>query len=101
MSQTIQEIAQKELWILVSQLKESSDGAELEKIAPLVISLIENWAKSGRFIWSGPFGNGDGGMAIFEGTQKDADQLAQDYGKICSGILNYHVYKWNVLWGSK
>lgn len=101
MSQTIQEIAQKELWVLVSQLKENSDGAELEKIAPQVLELIENWAKSGRFIWSGPFGNVDGGMAVFEGTQKDADQLAQDYGKICSEVLNYHVYKWDVLWGSK
>ena len=101
MSQTIQEIAKRELWLLVSQLKENTDGAELEKIAPQVLGLIDDWAKSGKFIWSGPFGNESGGMAVFEGSQKDADQFAQNYGQICSGVLNYYVYKWDVLWGTK
>lgn len=101
MSQTVQEIAKKELWVLVSQLKENTDGTELEKIAPEVLGLIDDWAKSGKFIWSGPFGNEAGGMAVFEGTQKDADQFAQNYGQICKDVLNYYVYKWDVLWGTK
>ena len=101
MSQTIQEIAKRELWVLVSQLKENTDGAELEKIAPQVLGLIDDWTKSGKFIWSGPFGNESGGMAVFEGSQKDADQFAQNYGQIGSGVLNYYVYKWDVLWGTK
>ncbi len=101
MSQSIQEIAKKELWVLVSQLKENIDVAELEKIVPSVLDLIDSWTKSGKFIWSGPFGNETGGMAVFEGTQKDADEFAQNYGQICSGFLNYYVYKWDVLWGTK
>ena len=70
-------------------------------IAPHVLGLIDDWTKNGKFIWSGPFGNEVGGMAIFEGSQKDADQFAQNYGQICSGVLNYYVYKWDVLWGTK
>jgi hypothetical protein len=101
MSQTIQEIANKELWVLVSQLKESSDNAELEKIAPQVLGLIEDWTKNGKFIWSGPFGNESGGMAVFEGTKNEADEFAQKYGDLCSNVLNYYVYKWDILWGTK
>lgn len=101
MSKTIQEVAQKELWVLVSQLKENANPAELEQIAPSVLSIIDQWSNSGKFIWSGPFGDNIGGMAIFEATSDEANKFAQDYGKIASGVLNYYVYKWDVLWGSK
>lgn len=101
MSQTVQEIANKELWVLVSQLKENTNNSDLEKIVPQVLGLIEDWTKNGKFIWSGPFGNETGGMAVFEGTQNEADQFAQNYGKICSNVLNYYLYKWDVLWGTK
>lgn len=101
MSKTIQEIAQKELWVLVSQLKENTNNSEVEKIAPSVLALIDGWIGAGKFIWSGPFDNDTGGMAVFEATQDEANKFAQDYGAIASGVLNYHVYKWDVLWGSK
>lgn len=101
MSKTIQEVAQKELWVLVSQLKENTDNAALDKIAPSVLSLIDEWKNSGKFIWSGPFGNDAGGMAVFEATQDEATSFAKNYGGIVSDALNYYVYKWNVLWGSK
>jgi uncharacterized protein YciI len=101
MSKTIQEVAQKELWVLVSQLKENADNSELERIAPQVLTLIDQWNNSGKFIWSGPFGNNAGGMAVFEATQNEANSFAKNYGDIASGVLNYYVYKWDVLWGSK
>jgi uncharacterized protein YciI len=101
MSKTIQEIAQKELWVLVSQLKENTNNSEVEKIAPGVLALIEGWTAAGKFIWSGPFDNDTGGMAVFEATQEEANKFAQDYGAIASKVLNYHIYKWDVLWGSK
>jgi uncharacterized protein YciI len=101
MSKTIQEVAQKELWVLVSQLKENADNSELEKIAPQVLSIIDQWNNSGKFIWSGPFGDNAGGMAVFEATKDEANRFAADYGKIASGVLTYYVYKWDVLWGSK
>ncbi len=101
MSQTVQEIAKKELWVLVSQLKENTNNSDLEKIVSGVLGLIDDWTKSGKFIWSGPFGNETGGMAVFEGTQNEADQFAQNYGKVCSNVLNYYLYKWDVLWGTK
>lgn len=101
MSKTIQEIAQKELWVLVSQLKENADNSELERIAPRVLSIIDQWNNSGKFIWSGPFGDNAGGMAVFEATKDEANRFAADYGKIASDVLIYYVYKWDVLWGSK
>ncbi|MGQ0606787.1 MAG: hypothetical protein ACT4OD_07580 [Candidatus Nitrosotenuis sp.] len=101
MSKTIQEIAEKELWVLVSQLKENADHAELERIAPQVISLIDQWTNSGKFIWSGPFGDGTSGMAVFEATKDEAATFSQSYGDVVSEILTHYVYKWDVLWGSK
>ncbi|WP_100181861.1 hypothetical protein [Candidatus Nitrosotenuis aquarius] len=101
MSKTIQEVAQKELWVLVSQLKENASNSELERIAPQVLSIIDQWSDSGKFIWSGPFGDNTGGMAVFEATQEQANQFAKNYGDIVSGVLNYYIYKWDVLWGSK
>lgn len=101
MSKTIQEVAQKELWVLVSQLKENADNSELEKIAPQVLSLIDQWEHSGKFIWSGPFGDNAGGMAVFEATSDEANKFAQNYGALASDLLNYYVYKWDVMWGSK
>lgn len=101
MSQTIQEIAQKDLWVLVSQLKENANNSDLEKIAPQVISLIDKWVGSGKFIWSGPFGNDVGGMAVFEATSDEANKFAQNFDSIVSGVMTHHVYKWDVLWGSK
>lgn len=101
MSKTIQEIAQKELWVLVSQLKENTNNAELERIAPQVLSLIDQWTSSGKFIWSGPFGDGTSGMAVFEATKDEASKFSQDYSAITSHVLSHYVYKWDVLWGSK
>lgn len=100
MSKTIQEVAQKELWVLVSQIKEGTNNSDLERITPQVLSLIDNWA-SERFIWSGPFSDGSSGMAIFEATQDDATKFVQHYDSIVSEILAHHLYKWDVLWGSK
>ncbi len=101
MSKTIQEIAQKDLWVLVSQLRENANNEDLERIAPHVISLIDQWTNSGKFIWSGPFGDGVGGMAVFEATQEEATKFSKSYGDVVSDVLAHHVYKWDVLWGSK
>ncbi|MBM3903553.1 MAG: hypothetical protein FJ357_00195 [Thaumarchaeota archaeon] len=101
MSKTIQEVAQKELWVLVSQLKENTGNSELERIAPQVLYIIDQWKDSGKFIWSGPFGDDAGGMAVFEATQDEANTFVKNYGDLVSGVLIYHVYKWDVLWGSK
>ena len=101
MSKTIQEIAQKELWVLVSQLKENANDSDLEQVAPQVLALIDEWKNSGKFIWSGPFGDGTSGMAVFEATKDEASRFSQSYGTMTSGVLTHYVYKWDVLWGSK
>jgi hypothetical protein len=54
MSQTIQQIASKDLWVLVSQLKENADSAELERVVPQVLGLIDDWTKKWQIhlVWT-------------------------------------------------
>jgi hypothetical protein len=36
-------------------------------------------------------------MAIFEGTEKEANEFYAKYDKICSGILKYTMYQWDAM----
>ncbi|MGH9999053.1 MAG: hypothetical protein ACRD90_04240 [Nitrosopumilaceae archaeon] len=89
--------SQKTLWVIVSSTQENTKEEALQKVAPLVINLIDEWQSAGKFIWSGPFNDNTTGMAIFEGTEEEANELYDKYDKICSGVLNYHLYKWDAL----
>ena len=91
------EITQKYLWVLISSAKENVNEEILQKVTPLVIDLIDERQSAGRFIWSGPFDDNETGMAVFEGTEEEANGLYAKYGKICNGLLNYHLYKWDAI----
>ncbi|MGQ0795943.1 MAG: hypothetical protein ACT4N5_07165 [Nitrosopumilaceae archaeon] len=95
LSQTDQN--QKNLWVLISTTKENTDKEILEKITPSVIDLVDEWQSGGRFLWSGPFNDNKTAMAVFEGTEDEANQLYQKYGKICGNLLNYDLYKWDAI----
>jgi hypothetical protein len=99
MSQT-QNLAQKQLWILVSAASENTKDEDLANIAPQVLSMIDGWVKNNKFILSGPFDGENGGLAIFEGTESEAKAFSEQYGRICGGLINFHLYKWNAMWGS-
>jgi hypothetical protein len=94
MSQTI---SQKQLWVLVSSLKEQTKQIDLEMITPSVIELVNEWQTKGNFIWTGPFDDSKTGMAIFEATQEQAREFYDKYDKVCSGILDYHMYQWSAI----
>lgn len=94
MSQTI---SQKQLWVLVSSLKEQTKQVDLEMITPSVIELVNEWQTKGNFIWTGPFDDSKTGMAIFEATQEQAREFYDKYDKVCSGILDYHMYQWSAI----
>lgn len=96
-----QSLAQKNLWILVSSAGESTKDEDLARVAPNILSMIDEWVSSGKFIMSGPFGNESGGLAVFEGTEREAKEFSEHYGRICDGLITYQLYKWDVLWGSK
>lgn len=97
----MQNIAQKQLWILVSNKNENAKDEDLAGIAPHVLSMIDDKVKNDKFILSGPFGNEEGGLAIFEGTEGEAKEFSEQYAKVCGSLITHHLYKWDVLWGSK
>jgi uncharacterized protein YciI len=81
------------MWVLVSSIHYNTKEEDLIKIAPQVIQLVDQWQSKGRFIWSGPLNDNKTGIAIFEGTKKDADRFYERYDSICSGILSFEMYK--------
>lgn len=95
MSQITETISEKKLWVLVSTLKDDTKEIDLQKVAQPVIELIDEWQSAGKFIWSGPFNDNKTGMAIFEATEKDANRFYDKYDKICSGVLSYHLNRWD------
>ncbi len=100
MSQT-QNLAQKQLWLLVSSKNENTKDEDLAAIAPQVLSMIDGMVKNNKFILSGPFGNETGGLAVFEGTEGEAKAFSEQYANICGNLVTHHLYKWDVMWGSK
>ena len=97
MSQTIQTLEPKSLWIIISSLKEDTKEIDLQMLTPSVIELINEWQSKGNFIWSGPFDDNKTGMAIFEAREKEAKEFYDKYDKICSKILDYRLSQWNAI----
>lgn len=91
MSQIMQ---QNKVWVLMSQLIEDTKKEDVESIIKSVSKLVDEWQLQGRFIWSGPLSDNQTGMAVFEATEEDAHKFYDRYDKICSGILQYHLYQW-------
>lgn len=76
------------------QLREDTKEEDLGRITHSIIELVDEWQYQGKFIWSGPLSDNKTGMAIFEATKDDADEFYDRYDKICSGVLEYHLYQW-------
>ena len=94
MSQITETVSEKKLWVLVSSLDQNTKEEDLQRITPSVIELVDEWQSAGKFIWSGPFNDNKTGMAIFEATEEESNIFYEKYDKICSGILEYHLYQW-------
>ena len=94
---TIQTLQEKKLWVLVSSLKENTRDDDLERIAPALTDLIDQWHSQGKFVWSGSLDNNKSGMAIYEGTEQEAHEFFEENKKICSGVLDSYLYQWGAL----
>lgn len=90
-------VSEKQLWVLVSSLKSDTKDVDLQMVASSVIELVNEWQSKGNFIWSGPFDDNKTGMAIFEATGEEARNFYDKYDKICSGVLEYHLYQWSAI----
>lgn len=84
-------------WVLVTNIKEDAAAQDLERITPQVTALVDEWQSKGRIMWSGAFDNEQSSMAVFEATEKEAQDFFKKYDDVCSGVLNYHLYKWDAM----
>ena len=84
-------------WVIISVYKDNTNSQELEKITPQIQNLVDEWQSKGKIMWSGAFNDNKTGMAVFEATNNDANELYQKYDKICSGILEYSMYQWDAM----
>ncbi|MDE1728616.1 MAG: hypothetical protein KGI02_06410 [Thaumarchaeota archaeon] len=87
-------IKQNRTWVLMSQLRDNTTKEDLEKITPSIIELVDKWQSKGKFIWSGPLSDEKTGMAIFEATEEEAQEFHEEYGRICSEMLDHSLYQW-------
>ena len=84
-------------WILVSSVKKDTKQIDLQMLMPQVTALVDEWHSKGRMMLSGPFDNEASSMAMFEGTEQEAREFYKKYQDICSDILTYELYQWDVL----
>jgi len=93
---TTQIVQERKLWVLVSSLKENAGDVDLERIAPSLSNLVDQWHSQGKFVWSGPL-NEKSGMAVFEATEQEAHEFFEQNKKICSDALDSYLYQWGAL----
>lgn len=94
MSQQLEEIRP---WVLISVYRDNTNPNDLQRISPQIQNLIDEWQSTGKIMWSGAFSDNKTGMAVFEGTENDANEFYQKYDKICSGILEYTIHQWDAM----
>ena len=84
-------------WVLVSNINEGTKPQDLERIAPQVADLVDEWHSAGRMMLSGAFDNDVSSMALFDATEDEAKEFFRKYERICSGVLGYYLYRWDAM----
>ena len=84
-------------WAIISNVKEDILLQDLQRIAPQVTALVDEWQSKGRMMWSGAFDNQQSSMAVFEGTEQEAKEFFEKYDSMCSDVLDYSMYQWDAM----
>ena len=92
-----QELQETKPWVIITVFKEDINANDLQRISPQIQSLVDEWQSKGRMIWSGAFNDNATGMAVFEGSEQEANEFYGKYDKICSGVLEYSMYQWDAM----
>lgn len=87
----------KKQWVLVCVLKETTQDHDLNRIAPQIENLVDEWHLAGKIMWSGPFDDNKTAMTIFEATEQEAKDFLSKYGNACSDVLDYYMYQWDAM----
>ena len=94
MSQTKNE---NKVWVIVSSMKENAKQSDLERAAPKVSALVDEWNLKRKFVWSGPLDNNRSAMAIFEANEEEAKKMYEQNKIASSGVLDSNLYQWDAL----
>ena len=92
-----QQLVQSKPWVLISVFKDNTNPDDLSRITPQIQEIIDEWQSTGKIMWSGAFNDNATGMAVFEGTEQEANEFYAKYDKVCSGILEYTLYQWDAM----
>ena len=92
-----QELQETKPWVIITMFKKDTNANDLQRISPQIQSLVDEWQSRGKMIWSGAFNDNATGMAVFEGTEQEANEFYDKYDKICSGVLKYSMYQWDAM----
>ena len=92
-----QTLVTRKLWVIVSVFKDNINEDDIERITPGIENLIDEWHSQGTIMWSGAFNDNKTGMAVFESTEEEAKEFYAKYDKVCSGVLDYHLYQWDAM----
>ena len=92
-----QQLVQSKPWVLISVFKDNTNPDDLSRITPQIQEIIDEWQSTGKILWSGAFNDNATGMAVFEGTEQEANEFYAKYDKVCSGILEYTLYQWDAM----
>ena len=92
-----QELQETKPWVIITMFKKDTNANDLQRISPQIRSLVDEWQSRGKMIWSGAFNDNATGMAVFEGTEQEANEFYDKYDKICSGVLKYSMYQWDAM----
>ena len=92
-----QELQEAKPWVIIAVFKEDANANDLQRITPQIQNLVDEWQVQGKMMWSGAFNDNATGMAVFEGTEQEANEFYDKYDKICSGILEHSMYQWDAM----
>ena len=57
-------------WVIITVFKDEVNPSDIERIAPQIQSLTDDWQSAGKIMWSGPFNDDVTDIWLFLRLQK-------------------------------
>ena len=87
----------KQPYVLVSVFKEDANPEEIIKASPALSTIIDEWHRSGKMIWSGSFDDNKTAMSVIEATKNEAEAFYARYDNVTKPFLATYMYKWDAM----
>ena len=87
----------KEPYVLVSVFKEDAKPESITQSGPAISSIIDDWHRSGKMIWSGSFDDNKTAMSVIEATKAEAEEFYTKYNNATNSFLATYMYQWDAM----